>query len=366
MSEQTATDNVPTPVQEAPSKSAAPKKAPKPAAARSLLSWINFLLIITLSAILGVCGWFGWQHHEMLIGHLAGHSNLHMEQQQEMQLLGQEVKALQTALTLLQKNNQELAQQNAFTADQLNKLSGASQQDWLIAEAEYLLRLANQRLQLEHDWQSALAMLQAADQILIETRNPQLTPVRQHLATEILALRQAPTLDRSGAVLRLQSLQQSLPQLPWLPSQLDRHVNVVETVKTNSEPSEAPWYVAFWDKISHNLHGLIRIRERNTVSEAPLTPDQQFYLQQTLFLMLEQAQVALLREDSALYETSLMRVSDWLARYFIVDNAATQAAQKSIAELQQWPVAPQRPDISQSLLSLQKFSEQQRRHGDQE
>src|SRR5690554_7271540 len=80
-----------------------------------------------------------------------------------------------------------------------------------------------------------------------------------------------------------------------------------------------------------------------------------------MYLMLEQAQAALLREEEGLYKHSLERVEQWMKSYLIVKNTNTEAALESVQELKAWPVAPKRPDISGSLLKLQSLLEQQQR-----
>jgi uroporphyrin-3 C-methyltransferase len=106
---------------------------------------------------------------------------------------------------------------------------------------------------------------------------------------------------------------------------------------------------------------MVRIRQRDVAMEAPLTPDQFYYLQQNMHLMLEQAQVALLREEPSLYQHSLQRVEQWLDQYLMAEDERTRAVRTTLSELQQWQVAPAAPDISASLRQLQKLVEQQRR-----
>ena len=110
-----------------------------------------------------------------------------------------------------------------------------------------------------------------------------------------------------------------------------------------------------------SLQRMVRIRERDEPIAAPLTPDQQYYLQQNMHLMLEQAQVALLREQTELYQHSLKRVAEWLDQYLVIEDERTLAARAALAELADWTVDPERPDISGSLTQLQKLVEQQRR-----
>src|SRR5690554_3704928 len=35
------------------------------------LGWFNFLLIILLAGLLAIAGWYGWQHHNILVDELA-------------------------------------------------------------------------------------------------------------------------------------------------------------------------------------------------------------------------------------------------------------------------------------------------------
>ena len=59
----------------------------------------------------------------------------------------------------------------------------------MFSEVEYLLRLANQRLQLERDVEGAAALLRTADARLEEANNPALVPVRRAIAEELAALK---------------------------------------------------------------------------------------------------------------------------------------------------------------------------------
>lgn len=327
----------------------------------SALGWFNFLLIILLGGLIAVAGWYGWQHHHLLVNELA---QLKASQSSSQTQAAQQANQQQKQLAELQKTQQELIVQLAQNSEALAQIPTAGRQDWLIAEAEYLLRIANQRLQLEKDWSSALSMLQAADNVLVEAKNPRMSSVRALIADEVIALRKAPSLDVQGAVLRIQALQKELPTLPWIPNKYTVQDNKTSANQLNEETAVAAnqsWYIRLWNKISNALTGLVRIRVHQDGAPQPLNPDQQYYLEQNMHLMLEQAQAALLREEEGLYQHSLQRVVEWMQNYLIVEDASTEAALLSVQELLEWPVAPARPDISGSLLKLQSLLEQQQR-----
>lgn len=343
-SEQLSNDNTPS------------VSAAKPKKSGSGLAIFTFLLVLVFASALVAAGWLAWPYYQQFNQDLAGLKNQQasLQAQLKQQLDSAQAKQAKAQQEFEQGLNQQLATLN----NKVQQLSNVDNQDWLLAEALYLMRLANQRLQYEHDWNSALSMLQAADNVLVEARNPSLGAIRAALADEMLALRAMPQQDTQGIVLRIQSLQKSIPQLPWIPNQLP----VSESAAVAAAPSEhQPWYVKAWDNLVGALTDLVRIRVNDQAMPAALTPDQHYYLQQNLYLMLEQAQAAVVREDNALYQLSLTRVNDWVSTYLRVENSQTKATQAALKELLSWQAAPARPDISASLLLLQKYIEQQRR-----
>lgn len=244
------------------------------------------------------------------------------------------------------------------TSQRLAELPGADTDDWLIAEAEYLLRLANQRLNLEKDWQGALAILMAADGILAETENPQLDRIRSILAGEIVTLRAVPAVDITGAVSRIQAVQSQIVKLEWVPRKLPKQV---EQPETSDDKVELTVWQNFLAKAEKGFNRMVRIRENDKALPAPLTPDQHYYLQQNMQLMLEQAQVALVRQQADLYLHSINRTQAWLAEFVRNESAQAQALQQTLSELAQWNVTSTLPDISGSLIELRRYSGMQKK-----
>lgn len=340
-------------------KKASVKPARTPRSGPHPLSWINLVLMLGLFALAAYAGWLGWQLQQQSGAEMAVLKDRLNQMQSEAGSLAASEGDLLVQAEVLRKQNEELKAQVEHNSDRLGKLPGAERQDWLLAEVEYLLRMANQRLQLERDWSGALSMLQAADNVLVETRNPRFNPVRATLAKEMLALRAAPALDYTGAVLRIQALQEQIPQLPWLPSHISEETPA--TPATEPAPEAGEWYITLWSNVRDALLNMVRIRERDVPMAAPLTPDQQYYLQQNMHLMLEQAQVALLRQNADMYQHSLQRVTGWMKEYLMISDDRSRAVQSALEELVHWNVAPAIPDISGSLSQLQKLLEEQRR-----
>ena len=345
------TENLETIPEKAPA--AGNKKAAKqsPAAAKSN-SWVVFfsLLLVTLAFVaIGGIGWKGLEFSQQL-------SQLDNQLQQSLSKHNEQTSQLSKMKQQVQQQDKQLQ----HNAERLAQLPGADRNDWLLAEAEYLLRLANQRLNLEKDWQGATAILTAADNVLAETQNPLLNPVRQILAQELQALRAVPAVDITGAVARLQAIQDQISELEWMPRTLPKMTAVVETPEESDEEPTA------WQKLMTKawagLGIIVRVREHDKALPAPLTPDQHYYLQQNMHLMLEQAQVALVRQQDALYKQSIERTQTWLNEFVMVETAKSNGVKATLAELQQWNVSPEFPEISGSLTRLRQLLDQQRRN----
>jgi len=333
-------------------KSATAKKSvvKEPAKSSSVLAIFALLLVVIALVAIGGIGWKGFEFSKQLL--TLSHQ---LEQSTEKNA------ALSTQLTKAEANATLQGKQLQQNAQRLAQLPGADRSDWLLAEAEYLLRLANQRLNLEKDWQGAIAILDAADNVLAETQNPLINPVRQLLAKERQTLRGVPAVDLTGAVARLQAVQDQISELEWMPRTLPKVTAVVESV---IDPEVEP---TAWDNFAAKawagIGTIIRIREHDKALPAPLTPDQHYYLQQNMQLMLEQAQVALVRQQDALYKQSIARTQAWLEEFVIIKDAKTEAVAATLAELKNWNVSPEFPQISGSLNRLRQLQDEQRRLG---
>ena len=317
----------------------------KPSSALAIFALL--LVAIALLAIGGI-GWKGFEFSQQL---LTLSHQFEQSTEKNTALVAQLAKAERNA-TLLNKQLQQ-------NAERIAQLPGADRNDWLLAEAEYLLRLANQRLVLEKDWQGAVAILVAADNVLAETQNPLISSVRQLLAKELQALRAVPAVDLTGAVARLQAVQDQINQLEWMPRTLPQVTAVVADVTPEILPTA---WDKFLTKAWAGIGTIVRIRENDKALPAPLTPDQHYYLQQNMNLMLEQAQVALVRQQDALYKQSIERTLAWLEEFSMVKNAENAAVKETLLELSVWNVSPEFPEISGSLQKLRQLLDQQHRN----
>lgn len=220
----------------------------------------------------------------------------------------------------------------------------------MLAEAEYLLRLANQRLLMERETGSALSLLISADKILVTVAEPGLFDVREQLAREVADLRAVAHLDVEGVFVQLAALGEQVEALALLTPEDNTAETAGEEVANQAEENSE----GVFSSALENFSNMIIVRHRDEPLEPLLTPEQHFYIQQNLRLMLEQAQLALLQRNPGVYTNSLKKAERWVDEYFQL-NANSQALLGTLQELQKVEVDPELPDISNSLGLLKAY-----------
>jgi uroporphyrin-3 C-methyltransferase len=234
----------------------------------------------------------------------------------------------------------------------LSALATSDRSDWQLAEAEYFLQLANQRLLLGGDPKTALEQLQAADDIIRHVEDSGLLPVRAALAKDIAALKALEVVDMEGLYLALEAVAEQAQQL---------HLIAPLAVQEQA-PEELAADATIGERLQSGLRAavkklgqLVQIRRRDEPYKPLLAPQYEAALQQNIKLAFEQAQVALLLSNQKLYEHSLSKAREALTTYYTVDEHATQIVAQAIDELASKHVAMPLPDISQSRRELKAY-----------
>ena len=240
----------------------------------------------------------------------------------------------------------------------IKELSASNRDQWLLAEVEYLLRLANQRILMSSDSAGALTMLDSADRILHGIDDVALHTVRKSIADDLASLRGVDVVDVDGIYLNLAALAEQVETLELyeIPEfDLSASESEVATQQNGVEQSVTEKLSLALDAASAALQKVFIIRRGNEQVEAMLAPQDELYLRQNLRLMLEQAQLALLSGQPAVYQKSLEKAQRWIAQYFLMENKSTQAALQGLNDLAALNIDPALPDISASFRALKKY-----------
>ena len=344
--------------------SASPKKPKKSSGtdSKKAFPWIKTLLVVLLIGALGVAGWIGWTEWQTQLESRAGIS----------ESLQQDLAATESKLVEQQQlNRQTIQQQSQFIgqlesqlkdqiysmnlrlnsqAERILQLGTASRGDWLLSEAAYLIRLANQRLQVERSTENPLAILENVDTIFVQLNDPELLPVRRALAEYIAALRMAGKVDREGIYLELEAISKAIKQLSIIePAPASQTPEIVDAA-TDTEQTRS--LLDSFQRFSQKLGQLIVVQKRQQPIEPLLTSNEQSIIQNNIFLLVEQAQSALLREEQVIYRASLEKSAALLVRYFQL-NSQSQALIERLNTLSERQIIQGLPDISGSIAAVQ-------------
>lgn len=328
-------------------KEAPPHKAKKRKKPGFSFLSLNLLLSVAIIVAVGFISYIGWEksnRQQSII--TAQQQQLEQIRQQQAQIDEQVQKQLQQN-TLTQ--NQELnALKETITA--FLKQNQHSRRDWLIAEAEYLIKLANHRLVLAHDVTTSIHALRAADDRLREVGNPRFIPLRQALAFDIQQLNSTPIIDIVGLSLKLNTIQK---QIEALPLKTPDPKTIEKKNQQETQLSQADGWQKIPAAIWQDLLKLFQIQRHDERIQPLLSPEHRFFLVQNLKLQLEQARLALLNNQPVIYKDRIQQAQQWIKRYFNNQHSLSQSVNKNLAELAQAKLNVTLPDISSSLAKLQ-------------
>jgi uroporphyrin-3 C-methyltransferase len=354
-----ATTDKPSPADSAATKKTATQKPPrnKPVAeTKKGFPWIKTLLVLILIGALAAGGWLGWTEWQNQINSRAGQSDslqndmavLERKLEQQQQLNRQTVQQQSQLIGQLEDQLYSVKLRLNSQAERILQLGTASRGDWILSEAAYLIRLANQRLQVERSIENPLAILENVDNIFVQLNDPELIPVRRALAKDIAALRMTGKIDREGIFLELEAISAAIKDLSII-----EPANQTDTAKpVVDESDQAPSLLDSFERFSQKLGQLIVVQKRQQPIEPLLTSNEQSIIQNNLYLLLEQAQSALLKEEQIIYSTSLEKTAALLARYFQL-NSQSQALIERLTILAERSVIQGLPDISGSVVAVQ-------------
>ncbi|WP_339722363.1 uroporphyrinogen-III C-methyltransferase [Marinomonas primoryensis] len=278
--------------------------------------------------------------------------NASMLNQSQLNQLIEQVK--QSEQTIQTQKDQLLAHQSQQSEkllsleSKINRLSSTTKEDWKLAEAEYLIRLANQRLLLESDNIGAATLLSNADDILNELEDPIVFTTRKALAKDIQALKSISPFDLEGAYLKLNALYDSVQTLPQREPSKEWQANTTAKPTTSTTNQLTSALESFWQ----SLRSLIVINYNHKPIKALLPPAEYQELITGLQLQLEIAQVALIKGEPVIYQTALSRVANATTAHFETQSNRVISFLASLTTLQQLNPSPDLPLPRESLIAM--------------
>ncbi|MGQ0577823.1 MAG: uroporphyrinogen-III C-methyltransferase [Betaproteobacteria bacterium] len=322
---------------------------PRPAAQpqrRSRIAVLALLLALAAAALVGWQWYDARKRFDVVQQHVATRLAETDALGRETRLLGgqsrDELRDVVARLGQLEARMVETQNQRLALESLYRDLSG-SRDDWVLAEVEQALLIANQQLQLAGNIKAALIALEAADARLARMDRPQLTALRRVISQDIARLKAAPYVDVIGMALRLDNLMAEVDALTLAME------GRPQPAKDAAAPPSGGFWVDLWRETVEDLRRLVRIQNTEKPQAPLLSPEQAFFLRENLKLRLLGARLALMTRDETSFKADLGAASDWLQRYYDTGSKPVSAALSTVQQLTQAEVGIELPDISASL-----------------
>ena len=349
------------PVAAASDKKGSDGKRPKPGkpAAGGGGRGVSLLALLLALIALAASGWQWWQAQSLQQAQRNAlaqqqaqldRANLRLDQRLQGVPQGDDWQAAERLIAEMQRSQQALG-------ERLDVLQGDGREEWKLAEAQYLLRLAALRLQAVQDVSAARELLETVDGILKSMPDSGLYGVREQLAGYQAELEGLPELDRAGVFLRLGALRDQVDRLVALPvPEFDP-----PDVSAEEEYADRLQRRDRWDRVLMRLERYVRVDFQRGKVITPLLDEAEMQrVRRTLQLTLEQAQWAALRGEETVYQASLDRAEQILTQYFELENPKVQAMQGQLQELHGRAVSLSPPDLAPLQQSLANYLQSRR------
>jgi uroporphyrin-3 C-methyltransferase len=246
-------------------------------------------------------------------------------------------RSLQAAAEAMQ--GRLLAAETALTGMASRELDAGGELD--LAEVDYLLRLATERLKLFSDPVAADEVLDLADMHLAAMDNPIYLGVRQDIAVARRELAAVTFPDYFAISNELDEIQTGIAALPFR--------GEIAAAAEQEPATEAGW----WDKVKSVFSNLVTIRRSTNEENERISLEDKDYIRQRLWLQLEIAHLSLMRRDQKAFRDSLARVEETLTTWFEAGSSQFQSTRGKLESLAELEVQLDVPDISAPWATLQ-------------
>lgn len=337
--------------------------------------FIFFLLLIVAGAGAGG-GFLLWQELNKLKGFDANIVGQFEQQLQRMDSFRSEVSTdvtavkqsqieLNSVITGVHSGLSQLETENLKLAQQLGAIKDSKQVDWMLDEMEYFTKLAQNRLELTQDARGSIALLEYSDRIARGIEEQGIIEVRSAFAADLLKLKQAESTDIEGVYLKMQALTQQIRDMAVPTREYKRDMNPINEKRAAldarlNQSEQVSWTEKLdvaWEKFKLAFSGAFRLQTLDAPIEPLLSPDQRVFLTQNLTLLIEQAQLGLLRRENQVYQNSLDKALSWIDQYYRQGTSENVSAKEIIKELRAINVDPPVPNIAGSIDAVVTFKE---------
>lgn len=313
-------------------------------------------IAIALAAGVGLYGWGKQQAvnqttaNDTLANQLVALQKAQDDQKTQFDTL---LKQQATQLAEAQNQRDTLAKQLDEVQQKVAAISGTDAKTWLLAQSDFLVKLAGRKLWSDQDVTTAAALLKSADASLADMNDPSLISARRAITEDIASLGAVSQVDYDGIILKVNQLANQVDNLRLADNNTDDSPMDADSDELSSSIGE--WRVNLQKSWQNFMDSFITIRRRDETAVPLLAPNQDVYLRENIRSRLLVAAQAVPRHQEETYKQALDNVSTWVRAYYDTDDATTKSFLDDVDKLSQQSITMNVPETLQSQPILEKL-----------
>lgn len=256
-------------------------------------------------------------------------------------------------LTAAKSQQDALAKQLEEVQQKVAVISGSDAKTWLLAQADFLVKVAGRKLWSDQDVTTAAALLKSADASLADMNDPSLIGARRAITDDIASLSAVSQVDYDGIILKVNQLANQIDNLRLADNNDDDSPMDSDSEELSSSIGE--WRINLQKSWQSFMDSFITIRRRDETAVPLLAPNQDVYLRENIRSRLLVAAQAVPRHQEETYKQALENVSTWVRAYYDTDDATTKAFLEEVDKLSQQSITMSVPENLQSQAILEKL-----------
>lgn len=285
--------------------------------------------------------------------------------QQQKEQLDAALREQETRLSKLSEHLQNLQLSHNGLSENLETVKTVASQGgdvnaFPLAEADFLLRLADTKLKLERNVPAAQLALETAQKRLKAVNENGLTQLRTMLGETIGSLRGVKLPDLSGLAHKVLELEKEANTLPL---KLDSGVpdiknRVKPAVDVAVSDDDRPWWDRATEAVWNQFKDIVVIRRERNEAPPLIAREAEYFLRQNLQLELESMRMALLGNNAQAFQDSNQQIRDWVETYFDTQDSRVTAFLAELQAMQAVQFNPYIPDLTSLNRAFNDFMTQ--------
>jgi len=304
-------------------------------------SWLAIFAFIFSLAACAFVGFFWWQSQVWL----KNQEQVEQLKQQALINTQQSLNQLQAKLTQLEVMSEQKLDQTENDTKKINdslgslaariKELGQSQPNyWLAAEAGYLINLAERRLLVEQDVNTAIQLLLDANQRLTAMQDPSVFHIRTAISENVASLYTIKQPDSDSVYLAISGLMAEAKTIKFAQVYIPKpNASKKQQAEVSSEVND--WLTNIFTSFKRFFGNFITITQRDAQVQPQLPADQKWFVRANLTTQMLMAQNAILDKNQARYDDAIKQIETWITQYFDSNDDAVISFMITLHSLKQ-------------------------------